>query len=639
MDYFGYAGNILRIDLTTKSIEIIPLDLARVHPLIGGFGFNNALAWDEVTPKTDALHPDTPIIFGAGPLCGTNAPGSVRLVGTTKYPISDSITSGAGSMGFASKLKYAGFDHIIIKGKAPNPVYLHIKNHIVKIVDAKGLWGRLLSTTTDLLENKHPGASIITIGPAGEKLCQWSLAMVDRAATLGRGGFAAVMGSKNLKAVVVEGSEGIRVADKARFLKGIQGLYERCRNFKGLQRVHEFGIMENWDNYLGQLSIGEWSREETNERYGYARYKEVFDAGIACTSCFVRCKDKMVIRDGSFAGTTWFTPSFLNCVFVGGTLCLKDYREAVKLQQVMDDYGLCLMTFSSMIRFLRLCRENDLLTPEAAEISLENDLESGMKLIDIIANRKGFGDILAEGWTKTIETIGEASRAFVPLIKGLDCIYDPRLSGLGTMEFEQVVNPRGPQSAASGSPTYLPNMPLDMFSRHVERMGASKDTMDRIFASPLGFSPGRLTRVSEDWYSLFNSMGICNRHFNNRFYHIDIFAELYSALTGIEKTPDDLRTDVERIWNIHRMLNIREGFDSSQDTFPEQWFQPKEHIDGSKEVYDYFRKKKLGREEFSHELREYYNERGWDVVTGIPAVETLRRLGLRREADSLTSLI
>ena len=163
--------------------------------------------------------------------------------------------------------------------------------------------------------------------------------------------------------------------------------------------------------------------------------------------------------------------------------------------------------------------------------------------------------------------------------------------------------------------------------------------MDRIFASPLGFSPGRLTRVSEDWYSLFNSMGICNRHFNNRFYHIDIFAELYSALTGIEKTPDDLRADVERIWNIHRMLNIREGFDSSQDTFPEQWFQPKEHIDGSKEVYDYFRKKKLGREEFSHELREYYNERGWDVVTGIPAVETLRRLGLRREADSLTSLI
>jgi aldehyde:ferredoxin oxidoreductase len=504
-------------------------------------------------------------------------------------------------------------------------------------VDAKDLWGKMISNTNDILENKHSGASMITIGPAGEKLCKWSLAMVDRAATLGRGGFAAVMGSKNLKAVVVEGNKGIRVADKGRFLKITEGLYERCRKFKGLPRVHEFGIMENWDNYLGQLSFGEWSKEETNERYGYARYKEVFDAGIACTSCFVRCKDKMVIRDGSFAGTTWYTPSFLNCVFIGGTLSLKDFREAVKLQQVMDDYGLCLMTFSAMIRYLRLCRENDMLTPEAAEISLEDNLESGIELIDIIANRTGFGDILAEGWSKTIETIGEESRAFISLIKGLDCIYDPRLSGLGTMEFEQVVNPRGPQSAASGSPTYLPNMPIDMFKSHVERMGASKDTMDRIFDSPLGFSPGRLTRVSEDWYSLFNAMGTCNRHFNNRFYNMNLFAELYSSLTGIEKTPDDLRTCIERIWNIHRMLNVREGFDRSQDTFPEQWFQPKEHIDGPKEVYDYFRQKKLGREEFSHELKEYYNERGWDEVKGIPTVETLRSLGLDREADSLTS--
>ena len=130
MKYFGYAGKVLKVDLSTKMAEIIPLDLDQAEALIGGFGLNNALAWDEVTPKTDAFHPETPIIFGAGPLGGTNAPGSVRLVGTTKYPITDSITSGAGSMGFASRLKWAGFDHVIIKGKAPNPVYVHIENDI-----------------------------------------------------------------------------------------------------------------------------------------------------------------------------------------------------------------------------------------------------------------------------------------------------------------------------------------------------------------------------------------------------------------------------------------------------------------------------------------------------------------------------
>jgi aldehyde:ferredoxin oxidoreductase len=206
------------------------------------------------------------------------------------------------------------------------------------------------------------------------------------------------------------------------------------------------------------------------------------------------------------------------------------------------------------------------------------------------------------------------------------------------MEFEQVVNPRGPQSAASGSPTYLPDMPLELFKRHVQRMGASEEVMKRVFDAPLGFSPGRLTRVSEDWYTLFNSTGTCNRHFNNRFYHIDILAELYSAATGIEKTPEELMTATERIWNIHRMLNVREGFDRSHDTFPESWFRPAEHPDGRRETHDYFKKKKLGREDFVRELRAYYDERGWDESTGIPTVETLRRFGLDRQADWLTSV-
>ena len=168
-------------------------------------------------------------------------------------------------------------------------------------------------------------------------------------------------------------------------------------------------------------------------------------------------------------------------------------------------------------------------------------------------------------------------------------------------------------------------------------MGASDAIMKRIFDSPLGFSPGRLTRVSEDWYSLFSSMGTCNRHFNNRFYHIDIFSQLYSAATGIEKTGDELMTAMERVWNIHRMLNFREGFDRSHDTFPEQWFEPMEDSEGLREVHDYFKKKKLGREDFSNELTEYYRERGWDEATGLPTVETLSRLGLDREAQSLTS--
>jgi aldehyde:ferredoxin oxidoreductase len=638
MNYFGYAGNILRIDLTTKSVEIVPLDLDQVQSVIGGFGTNNSLAWDEILPHTDAFHPKNPIIFGAGVLCGTNAPGSVRLVGTTKYPISDSITSGSGSMGFASRLKYAGFDHVIINGKAPSPVYVHINNDTVRIVEAKDLWGKMISATTDHLETRHPRASAMVVGPAAENLSKWSLTMVDRTATLGRGGFGAVMGSKNLKAIVVEGDRGVRVADKKRFLTVVEGLYDRCRRFEGLAKVHEFGIVENWDNYLGQLTIGDWSREETDERYGQARYKEIFDAAIACNSCFVRCKDKMVIREGRFAGETWFTPSFLNCVFVGGALRLEDYREAAKLQQVMDDYGLCLMTFGHMLRYLRQCKENGLLPPEAAAIRLENDFETGMNLIDIIANRRGFGDILADGWTRTIETIGEESRAFVPVIKGLDCTFDPRLAGLGTMEFEQVVNPRGPQSAASGSPTYLPNMPPELFQRHVQRMGASPAQMERIFHSPREFSPGRLTRVSEDWYTLFNCLGTCNRHFNNRFYHIDIFAELYSAATGIEKTPEELMAATERVWNIHRMLNVREGFDRSHDTFPEQWFQPEDHPDGRREARDYYGNKKLTRADFEHELTEYYRERGWDETTGVPTAETLRRFGLTRQADSLGAM-
>jgi aldehyde:ferredoxin oxidoreductase len=208
------------------------------------------------------------------------------------------------------------------------------------------------------------------------------------------------------------------------------------------------------------------------------------------------------------------------------------------------------------------------------------------------------------------------------------------------MEFQQMINPRGAQSAASGSPSYIPGLPIGMFYRHAERMGADKAMMERIFANPDDFNVGRLTRLAEDWYTVFNAMGVCNRHLVNRFYSMKTFADLYTAATGIEKSDSDLTEAADRIWSLHKAINVREGFDRKDDTYPQKWFEPfVESKAQQKKMTDYFKSREITPEELDRCLDDYYDERGWDVKQGVPTKKKLSGQGLEDIARDLSDIL
>jgi aldehyde:ferredoxin oxidoreductase len=215
MEFKGYAGSGLWVDLSTGNIRKEPLDLDLVRRFVGGSGFTNKLAYDLIPPGVEPLSPENFVVIGSGVLSGTLAPGCTKVMATTKLPINNAIgTPFAG--GFSHRLKYAGYDYVIITGRADRPVYLKIMDDDVSLVDASHVWGKDIFETTDLLKAENGvDCSVIAIGKAGENLVRISLAMVDKFGTLGRGGLGAVLGSKNLKAVVANGTKGIGIADIA----------------------------------------------------------------------------------------------------------------------------------------------------------------------------------------------------------------------------------------------------------------------------------------------------------------------------------------------------------------------------------------------------------------------------------------
>lgn len=626
----GYAGQILLIDLLSESVEKQPLDAINCHRFIGGFGLNNELFAESAVARNDPLSPENPILIGAGPLIGTIAPGTSRIMATTKYPLTGAIASASGSMTFGAQMKWAGYDHMTIRGRSQRPSYLYIENENVRFCDASALWGKDIHETTEALWSWHGPCGVMAIGPAGENQVKFALALVDRTATIGRGGLGAVMGSKNLKAIAVKGTKGVRVADRKGFLKVVDGLYERAKKFPQHADIVSLGMMAGWLPALQRMFPHAPEKiQALTDQYGPAVYQKFRKARRACPSCFVADKDVLEVKENCEKVRTTYPTSF------GLTSHLCQYLgelTAVQILTIFDQLnrqGLDLFTFGKMVDLLVVAYEEASIGEKQTRgLVPERTYDFFLRMIDLISKREGIGDLLAEGWKQTLEVMGDAIRNRTVIIKGMDAIYDPRVSGLGTMEFEQIVCPRGPTSATSGSPTYLPNVPLDMFFKHAERMGAPPEAVMRILSPSHTVNMGRLSRYSEDWYAVLSSLGVCNRAQNNRFYHIHLCSELYEKATGMAMTPEGMMEAADRSWTLQRLLNAREGFSKKDDLLPDQWFQPLLSEGKSLQMMDYFRTRILTRDDLNQILQDYYDERGWDRATGYPTQEKLKTLGL-----------
>ncbi len=616
MTFGGFAGSVLYIDLTNRTVRREPLDMVMAGKFIGGLGLTIKLAYDTIKPGTDALSPENPIVLGAGPLVGTNLPAASRVYAVTKLPTSKTIGwCGSGGVSFGYLLKNAGYDHIIIEGRADQPVYLKIFDDQVEICDAAPLWGHGMEETCEALWEKYGRPTgVISIGQAGENRIPFSMAFIDRIATLGRGGFGAVMGSKNLKAIAVKGRRGIRVADRKRYKTLSKAFFKTMRDYPYLKEWQDLGMVKSFPMIPEDL------------------YRRIKKRRIACVSCPVGCKDVVEIRDGDFKGLTACSSSVMN-LWMGVVYGFKDYRESIKCISTLDMYGLDMFEFFGIMVFAKALVDHGVISKEVLDTEIRLDsLHSMETWAGKICRRQGLGSVLADGFRGILKEFGEEATKYAPpLVKGMHPYAGPGAAVpwdlFGTMELGQVLDPRGPHVGGSGSPTYFAKRPLDVFPRHLTRMGVPEETIERLLPGPGapgnegGLDVGRLLKYAHSWFSTLGCLGICARAAINRFYNASLCARFYEAVTGIETDPPHLMKRVDRVWTLLRMANVREGLDRKDEALPAKWFE----APGFK---DYVTETPLTRNDAEQMIEDYYEEWGWDRKTGVPTAEALKELGL-----------
>ncbi|MCD6569758.1 MAG: hypothetical protein J7L53_03550 [Deltaproteobacteria bacterium] len=613
----GFAGRVLYVNLTSGEIKKEPLDLDLAQKFIGGLGMNLRLAFDRIKPGVSAFSPDNPIVLGTGPLVGTSLPATSRVYAVTKLPQSRAIGwCGGGGMTFGCLLKNAGYDHVVIEGCSKRPVFLKIIDDDVEISEASSLWGKgVEDTCTSLWDTFGRHAGVISIGQAGESMVSFSMAFIDRTSTLGRGGFGAVMGSKRLKAIMVKGSKGIQVADRKRY---------KALSDELLNNIREYPYLKEWQD-LGLVKSIPFIPKEL--------YSKIKKRRLACVSCPIGDKDIVEIPDGDLKGLISCSTSVVNLLtpIVYG---FKDYREAIKCISILDDYGIDMFEFFGVLGFAKELFDQKIISQDILEEEIRLDsLHSMETWARKICFRDGLGDSLADGFEGIIRDFGKGAKRYAPyIIRGMLPYVGPRgplvWNLFGTMELGQALDPRGPHVGASGSPTYFAKRPLGQFPRHLIRMGAPKEAISRILPgldSPKGeqeLKIGRLLNYSHNWFCTLGCLGICARAQINRFYSASLCAKLYSAVTGIDTTAEDLMKRSDRVWTLLRMANIREGFTRKDDALPEKWFEEpafKDYLSGNRVI----------RQDLDQMIEDYYDERGWDVQTGMPTPRKLKELGLK----------
>ena len=327
----GFAGSILSVDLSKNAVSTQPIDEAMARDYIGGLGVCIKLASDLIPAGAEPLAPNNTFVLGAGPLVGTSLPSASRLFVVTKLPASKTVGwCGAGGYSFGAQLKSCGYDHIAVTGRADKPVYLYIEDEKIEIRDASTVWGLGVGSAYDSISEKHNGRiGILTIGPAGENSSAISMAFVDRISTLGRGGFGAVMGSKNLKAIVVKGSGGIKVANRKQFASINQAV---------MNSIKEYAYLKEWQD-LGMFKAFPMVPLDD--------YKKIKARRVACVSCPVGCKDVVKIPEGPYAGIEKHTSSAIN-LLTPMMYGKKNMWESMGMVIELDNFGLDMFEFFNM---------------------------------------------------------------------------------------------------------------------------------------------------------------------------------------------------------------------------------------------------------------------------------------------------
>jgi aldehyde:ferredoxin oxidoreductase len=603
---YSYHGKLLTIDLTRQKVETVALDPSFLKQYLGGVGLATRLLYDYSKPGTDPLSPSNPLVFASSGLCGTMVPTASKHAVATKSPLTGLLGDSLSSSFWSLALKRAGYDALVITGAAPSLTYLFIDDGNVFFRQASHLAGLGCGETEAAIRQELGDAQVrvAAIGPGGEKLVRYACIVNDGSRCAGRSGVGAVMGSKGLKAIALRGSGAVKVADLAR-------LQEEClRLFRVSQEAatEKYRVLGTPANVLTLSSLGalptrnfqEATFETAQGVSGEHLHQQHLARVVACAGCSIACEH--IYRAGEGPYPLSQTRLDYESIYALGPLCGVDFAPAViRAATLCDEYGLDTISTGASIAWAMECFERGLIGPEdteGLELAFGNH-QALVEMVERIAQRRGLGDLLAEGVKRAAERMGGGSEHWAMHSKGLELPgYDPR--SLKTMALGYAVGTRG--GCHNRSAAYE----LDM-SAKVDRFKGEKGR-------------GALAMAQEDFAAVLDSLMLCK--FLRRCFSDfpSQAANLYTLATGLEMSPAELMRCGERISNLKKAFNIREGWTRSQDWLPPRVFRdPIPHGPAQGHC--------LTEEELTIMIDDYYQARGWTDQGLIPR-EKLEELGL-----------
>jgi len=608
----GFCGKLIRVDLSSKRVTVESLNEESFRKYLSGSGLAAKILYEEFDNTLEPLHPEVPLAIVAGLLTGTPVPCACKLSICARSPqtgIWDEATVGGY---FGAELKFAGYDGLIITGKSKNPVYIWISQDKVRINSAEHLWGKDTFTTTErLLKETHPKARVACIGQAGENLCGIASVMIDgwesRAAA--RGGIGAVMGSKNLKAVVVRGTKRPQVKEKEDLISSIR---ETLPFLKGTtEGLHKFGTavgMYSGVEPSGDLPIknflqGKWE-EGAKKTTGETLVERFLEKHYGCFGCPIRCGKIIKLKIGG-EERLMHGPEYESNAALGA-LCLNDNLEQISLaNELCNRYGLDTISTGSAIAFAMEAFEKEIISildTDGLELKWGNT-EAIIKLIHKIAKREGIGDILADGTKKAAEKIGKNSIEFAIHVKGLELpLHDPR--AFVSMALTYATGNRGACHLDSLSYTFEGSLPIEGIPYdHSLSTHSAEGKPELIFGL-------------QNYMASLNALGLCKFLFCGKIGPPKI-TEWTNLVTGWNLTSEELLKIGERLFNLKRMYNYRLGITRKDDFLPPRLLTSDRKEGGAKGSLPHLGKM-LGR---------YYQLRGWSE-NGIPTPEKLKKLSL-----------
>jgi aldehyde:ferredoxin oxidoreductase len=613
----GYNGKILRVNLTKNKISAEDIDSEVFRKYLGGAGFTTHYLWKELKPKVNPLGPDNKLVIALGPLTGIRLSGAARHCIGAKSPLTGGIAKAEVGGFWGAELKRAGYDVIIIEGKAEKPVYLWIKDGEASIKDASRLWGKNTKETQqgihdELGDNK---IRVAMIGPAGEKLVLYACIMHGLFDAAGRGGLGAVMGSKNLKAIAVRGNKLPNIGSPDRVKELREWLIGNIANNPNTSGYHDLGtgVPMNFFAQVGNLPV-------RNFRDGVfpgidnitpQKIKDTIRVGMdGCFACVVRCKRVVKCEEPYKVDSAYGGPEYEALAALGSNCGIDDLKAISKASELCNAYSLDTISTGNTIAWAMECFEKGLLTlKDTGGIELRfGNADAMIKTVKLIAQREGIGKLLSEGTMRTSKKIGKGSADFAMHVKGLEVAeHDPRfMPGLG-LSF--MLNPTGGDHMLAGFDTAFANedgiMELKPFG-----------IVEPVPIDDYGTRKVELMRLVRFRKLLNDTLCMCN------FlpYSLEQLANVTAGVTGWDIDSKELMLAGERILTLAQLFNGREGFTAADDTLPLRFFQPKSSGPLSEHGLD--------QTKVNQAKNYYYTIMGWNPVSGVPKKEKLEELGL-----------